>query len=101
MGVNALEIKKGGSGQVECTVTGLADLSGYTATFTAAATYGGTAVITATGSVSGLVITFDLTPAKTDVTERIYLYDIVITDGVNEYPLVQDIFEILKSVSNS
>jgi hypothetical protein len=101
MGANALQIKKAVSVAVECTVTGLNDLAGYTSTLTAAASMGGTAVIEKTGTHSGLVITFALSKALTDVDEKIYYYDIVITDGTNEYSLVQDILEIEKSVSNS
>jgi hypothetical protein len=101
MGANALVIKRSNSCEIECTVTGLNDLAGYTSTLTAAIAPGGTAVITKVGTHSGLVITFALTPTLTDVDEMVYHYDIVIDDGTNEYTLVQDILEVEESVSNS
>ncbi len=100
MGANAIEIIRGNSKIIPCKVTGLADLGGYTATLTAAINKGGAAVIEKVGGISGMVITFALTPALTNVAYKVYHYDIVITDEVNEYTLVQDVLEIVKSVTN-
>jgi hypothetical protein len=97
MGANAIEIYRKNSKTIVCTVSGLANLVDYTATTTA--------VITKTGDIVGLVITFTLTPTLTDVPYKIYHYDIVIEKVVeevliNEYTIVQDVLEIKKSVSN-
>jgi len=101
MGANAIEIHRKNSCSVVCTVTGLANLDGYTGTLIAKVNKSDTsAVITKEGSIEGLVITFDLTPTLTDVPYKIYHYDIVIDDETNEYTIVQDLLEIKKSVSN-
>lgn len=101
MGANAIEIYRKNSKSIECTVTGLADLDGYTATLIAKVNKSDTtAVITKTGNIVGRVITFTLTPTLTDVAYKIYHYDIVIDDSTDEYTIVQDVLEIKKSVSN-
>lgn len=107
MGANAIEIYRKKSKTIICTVTGLADLDGYTGILIAKVNKSDTtAVITKTGSITGLVITFVLTPTLTDVADNIYHYDIVITNPPEgeedplEYTIVQDILEIKKSVSD-
>ena len=99
MGANAIEIYQKNSKTVICTVTGLANLIGYTGTLTVKANkYDTTAVITKAGSIVGLVITFTLLPADTDETPKIYYYDIVIASATNNYTIVQDELEIKESV---
>lgn len=99
MGANAIEIYEGNSKTVICTVTGLANLDGYTATLTARANKDdAAAVIEKVGSIVELVITFTLLPADTDETAKIYYYDIVIASATNNYTIVQDELEIKKSV---
>lgn len=102
MGANAIEIYRKNSVEIECTVTGLASLSGYTGTLIARVNKSDTTavVITKTGSIAGLVITFKLTPTLTDVDYKIYHYDIIIDDETDKYTIVQDILEIKKSVKN-
>ena len=101
MGANAIEIYRKNSVTIVCTVTGLANLDEYTGTLTARVNKSDTAaVITKTGSITGLVITFVLTPALTDVAYKVYHYDIVIDDETDKYTIVQDILEIKKSVKN-
>ena len=99
MGANAIRIYERCSKTVICTVTGLANLDGYTATLTARANKDDTtAVIEETGSIVGLVITFTLLPADTNETAKIYYYDIVIVSATNNYTIVQDELEIKRSV---
>ncbi len=101
MGANSIEIYRKNSVAIVCTVTGLADLDGYTGTITARVNKNdAAAVIEKDGSISGLVITFALTPALTDIAYKIYHYDIVIDDNTDKYTIVQDLLEIKKSVSN-
>ncbi len=98
MGANAIEIHRNNSVSIDCTVSGLANLIGYTGTLTAKETKDDTAVITKVGSIVGLVITFALLPASTDVAHKIYYYDIVIVSATNNYTIVQDELEIKESV---
>ncbi len=99
MGANAIEIYRKNSKTIVCTVTGLTSLSGYTATLSAKINHNDTdAIISKVGTISGLVITFLLTPSHTNVTAKIYHYDIIIDNEANEYTVVQDILEIKKSV---
>ncbi len=84
---------------IQCTVTGLDDLDGYTATLTVKSRADDTtAVLTKEGSISSLVITFDLTATDTDIAPAQYTYDITIDDGTNQYTLVQNIFYVKDSV---
>lgn len=101
MGANAIEIHRKNSKTIICTVTGLADLDGYTGTLTAKVNKSDTtAVITKVGDITGLVITFVLTPTLTDKPYKVYHYNIIIDDETNKYTIVQDILEIKKSVSD-
>lgn len=99
MGANAIGIYERCSRTVICTVTGLANLDGYTATLTARVNKDDTAaVIEKTGVIVALVITFTLLPADTNVAAKIYYYDIVIVSATNNYTIIQDELEIKKSV---
>jgi len=101
MGANPIEIYRKNSKTIICTVSGLANLNGYTGTLIAKVNKADTkAIITKEGSIEGPVITFELTPTLTDVPYKIYHYDIVIDDETNETTIVQDLLEIKKSVSN-
>ncbi|KPK79342.1 MAG: hypothetical protein AMS27_18100 [Bacteroides sp. SM23_62_1] len=101
MGANAIEIYRKNSCKIECTVSGLPSLSGYTGKLTAKVNKDDTEkVIDKTGDIVEFVITFNLTPSDTDKPYKIYHYDVVIDDSTNEYTVVQDLLEIKKSVSN-
>lgn len=92
---------EGNSKTITCTVSGLVDLDGYTATFTAktsAASDQITPSIEVIGSIVGLVITISLDPADTGVSPDKYAYDITITDGSDTYTVVQSTLTILESV---
>lgn len=56
------------------------------------------AVITKEGSISDLIITFDLTAIDTKVDSYEYVYDVTIDDKTNKYTIVQDLFIIKESV---
>jgi len=67
------------------TITGLASLSGYTAKcyFVEA---DGTAILTVTGSIANLVITFTVTADQMDdFPVGVHNYEVIIFDGTNEY----------------
>lgn len=110
MGANAIEFHRKNSATIICIVdlsnSELTSLEGYTGTFIAKVNKSDTeAVITKEGDIIDLVITFVLTPTETDKAFNIYHYDIVIEkvieeELINEYTVVQDVLEILKSVSN-
>lgn len=99
MSANSIEIYEGNAKRVTCTVTGISSLAGYTPTFTAKVTRDSdTVVITKEGSISDLDIIFDLEAEDTEVTPRIYYYDITIVNGDIVYTVTQDVLEIKKSV---
>ena len=98
MGANAVEIYQENTQTIKCTVTGLVNLDGYTATLTVKETPNEDAIIESEGSIAGLVITFDLTPSDTKLYPKKYVYEITIDDETNKYTLVQDIFHIKDSV---
>ena len=107
MGANAIEFHRKNSATIICTITGLASLAGYTGILTAKVNKDDTtAVITSTGSIVDLVITFILESTDTDKAFNILHYDIVITKPpVGEedplvYTVTQDVLEIKKSVTN-
>jgi len=98
MGANAIEIYQENTQTIKCTVTGLDDLDGYTATLTVKKTPNEDVIIEKEGSISDLVITFDLTPANTKLYPGRYVYDITIDDETNRYTIVQDSFLVKDSV---
>lgn len=98
MGLNDIEIYKGTTRTIKCTVTGLANLDGYTATLTVIKKREDTdVVITKEGTIAGLVITFALTPTLTDVDIYEYVYYITIDDETDRHPIVDAILEVVYS----
>jgi len=99
MGVNNIEIYQGNTKTIQCTVTGISTLEGYTAALTLKKNKEDTtAILEKEGSISGLVITFDLDPADTDVNPYEYVYEITLNDGTDKYSVVQDILKIIDSI---
>ncbi len=99
MGANAIEVYQENTRTIKCTVIGLANLDGYTATLTVKKTpEDTTTVITKEGSISDLIITFDLTATLTKVDPYEYVYEITLDDETNKYTIVQDIFKVTDSV---
>jgi len=95
MGANAITLYHENTRTITCTVTGLSDLSGYTATLTVQKKPEDmTAVITKAGSISDLVITFVLTAIETNIDPYEYLYYITISNATNKYTIVDDLFKI-------
>ena len=95
---NKIEVFQGNSNTVVCSVTGLADLVGYTATMTVKADLRdemADALFTVSEtSIDGLNITFDTTAVHNDQTAGNYMYEVTITDGTLVYTVVQDVYEI-------
>ena len=102
MGVNAIEIYRKNSVSLECTVSGLANLSGYTCTMTVKEHRDDDEediLLEKEGTANGLVITFSLTDDDMDIAHNTYHYDIVIDNGTNRYTLIQDYMKIMEAVS--
>lgn len=98
---NAIQVYENNSVRINCTVTGTDSLAGYTSTLTVKNNINDTtAAITKTGTIVGLVISFDLLPADT-VTVGSYMYDISVSDGTNNYTVIPpDEFVILETVKD-
>jgi len=97
--MNNIEIYQGNTKTIQCTVTGISTLSGYTATLTVKKRKEDTTtVIEKEGSISGLIITFDLEPEDLDVDPYEYVYEITISDGTDKYSIIQDLFVIKDSI---
>ena len=103
MGANAIKIPQQNTRTVICTVTGLVNLNGYTATLTVKKKPEDTTAVIdeKEGSISDLVITFALTPTETNVDPYEYVYFITIDDETNRYTVAEDICEIEYSVKRS
>jgi hypothetical protein len=96
---NTIQIYQNNSKTILCTVTGIASLAGYTAVLTAKQKITDTIpVFTSTGTTDGLNITFELAPSQTNLTPNSYHYDVVLSDGLHNYSIVQSIITILDSV---
>jgi len=84
--------------EIVCRVTGLSTLSGYTPYLTVKDTYDGTQQFDITGSVDDLNVSFKVTPTNNDIPAGNYLYEITISDGTDNYTIVQGKYIILDSV---
>lgn len=97
---NTIEVYKGNTKTIICTVTGLSNLNGYTATLTVKKAANNTAEIFNTnGSINALVITFVISTTDNDQTAGQYVYEITIADGGVVYTLRQDKYTILEAVT--
>ena len=82
------------------TVTGLDSLSGYTAKCYFVES-DGTAILTVTGSVSSLVITFTVTADQMDdFTVGVHNFEVIIFDGTNEYTIDEGHLRVKATVEN-
>ncbi len=59
-----------------------------------------TATIEKAGSVSGLTVTFTITPTDNDISPGHYVYDINIAEGTDEYTPVSGIYTVNDGVKN-
>lgn len=83
---------------IQCDVSGLTDLVGYTGTLTVKKDVNSTPVITNTGTVNDMVITFTIPFVDTSISTGDYLYDVTIESSINKYTVVQDKFILIDSV---
>ena len=82
------------------TVTGLDSLSGYTAKCYFVES-DGTEILTVTGSITLLVITFTVTADQMDDFETgVHNYEIIIFDGTNEYTIAEGKLRVKPTVEN-
>jgi hypothetical protein len=98
---NEIEIYKNNSKVVNCTISGTASLAGYAATMTVkknAFDPAGSSVISKEGTLNGLIFSFDLTPAETNIAASDYDYDITVTEGANIYTVTQGKLTIIENV---
>ena len=76
------------------TVTGLDSLSGYTAKCYFVES-DGTEILTITGSIAALVITFTVTADQMDdFPVAVHNYEIIIFDGTNEYTIAESYLKV-------
>ena len=96
---NSIEIFQGNTKTIVCAVTGLASLTGYTATLTVKkeARDVGIPLISVTGTIEALNITFLTSATNNTLPAGKYVYEVSVTDGTNVYTIVQDVYEILES----
>lgn len=95
---NRIEVYQQNSKLIVCDVSGLVDLNGYTGTLTVKEDVDGNIVISNTGSINDLSISFDLSYTDTSIAAKDYIYDVVIESSTNHYTVVQDEFIVLDSV---
>lgn len=97
--MNNITVYQGNTKTITCTVSGLADLSGYTATLTVKKDSRDTVpLFEVTGTIEALVITFNTSAANNTMDAGGYVYEVTITNGTFVYTIVQDIYEIVESV---
>ena len=98
MSVNKIEIYQGNSKLIVCDVSGLTDLTGYSGYLNVKETTDGTLLVSNTGSISDMQITFSIPYTDTSLNAGDYLYDITIESSTYRYTIVQDAFKVLDSV---
>ncbi len=101
MGANRIELTKGNSLTVNCTISGLADLTGFTAKLIVKNKLTDTAEekkFEITGTIAALVATFVITKTQNDINAETYFYEIYIDDGSDLYTVTQDDYHIKQGV---
>jgi len=87
--MSALTINQSRTLSFTATVTGLDSLSGYTAKCYFVKS-DGTAILTVTGSIADLVITFTVTADQMDdFPTGVHNYEVIIFDGTHEYSVAE------------
>jgi len=92
--------------EISCIVSGLDSLSGYTGYLTVVDEIGGTEQFsintgTSDGDIVNFTITFRVSPSNNNITAGIYKYDIVVSDGTDNYTVAQGKYIVLESVKYS
>lgn len=102
MASNKITVYQNNSNTVTCTITGLADLTGYSATLTVKADSRDAANLFEVNhtDITGLVITFETSPANNNIAAGVYTFEVNITDGTHVYTTTQDVYEVLESVKH-
>jgi len=98
---NVINIYKNNSATIDCSVSGIASLSGYRPTMNVKKDFEDEILLTKDGSVDGFKITFLLRPTDTSLAYGEYMYDIIIDNSTNIYTVLQDKFIITNSVKYS
>ncbi len=97
--MNEIVIYQNNSKTILNTVEGLDSLSGYTGILTVKKNIvDEQPLFQVTGTTNGLVNTFNLLPIHTNKPSDTYNYDITISNGVNNYTVVQSTLKIIDSV---
>jgi len=96
MGNNKIEIFQNNDLSTIATITGVENLSGFTATMNVKENvYDEAILFTITGtSLTSTTIQFDIPASETDITPNNYNYDVTITDGSHTYTAIQDVLTI-------
>ncbi len=98
--MSALTINQSRKLSFTATVTGLGSLGGYTAKCYFVEV-DGTEILTITGSISDLVITFTVTADQMDdFPVAVHNYEIIIFDGTNEYTLAEGHLRVKATIEN-
>lgn len=98
MANNLIEIYQQNSTTITCDVSGITDLINYSGILTVKTNADGEIVISSTGTISDLKVTFELSYTDTSIAADDYVYDVVVESSVNKYTVVQDTFKVLNSV---
>ena len=84
--------------EIVCYVKGLQSLSGYTPYITIKEDYDKSIIFEKTGSVNNTDVVFKIDPSDNDISPGTYLYEITITDGTDNYTVIQNKYIVLDSV---
>lgn len=100
--MNSIQIYKNNSYDLLINISGITNLSAYTAHLTVKDDINSSAVtFTISGTTTDYTILFNILPEHTDIQAKTYNYDIIITNGSTyNRTIEQDILTILKSVKN-
>jgi len=97
--MNEIEIYQGNTNTIICTVAGLDNLIGYTATLTVKKDIRDIApLIDTVGLITGLTIEFNTSASQNTLPTGRYAYDITIADGTKVYTVAQSTYKITDSV---
>ena len=97
--MNTITVYQGNTKEITCTVEGLTDLSGYQGKLTVKRdARDENPLFEITGTINALNIDFEVTAENNSLNAGEYIYEVWITNGTKTYTVVQDIYEVEKSV---